>query len=124
MGLDMSIYRILPPVGIAAGDRISRAAWMDNHNGNSLISADGDELCDTIRRIGVQENAPHEERISVELEHTRPISLCARYGSRHISMWNTAHRVTGNVTAAAISVRSGTIIAFSARRSLHISARA
>ena len=37
MGLDMSIYRI------------SRNAWMDDHNGNSLISADSDELCDTIR---------------------------------------------------------------------------
>ena len=45
----MSIYRILPPVGIAAGDRIGRDTWMDDHNGNSLIGTDSDELCDTIR---------------------------------------------------------------------------
>ena len=58
---------MLPPIGITAGDRISYDDWMKMH-GIDLIRTDSDELCDTIRRIGVQENAPHGECVSVVLE--------------------------------------------------------
>ena len=81
MGLDMSIYRILPPKGITAGDRISHDDWMKMH-GIDLIRTDSGELCDTIRRIGVI--CPFEEM----------------HYERELAVYDIFCKITGDETTA------------------------
>lgn len=54
MGLDISIYRVTAPEGIAPGDRISSDIKEEKYKNTEFKEINDDSLCDTVRRIGVR----------------------------------------------------------------------
>lgn len=96
MGLDMSIYRILPPAGIKAGDRISRDDWT-KMRGTDLLRTDSNALCDTIRRIGVicSFEEQHYERELAVLDMFRRLTADKETAERYAA----CYRYKGGMSA-------------------------